>query len=124
MPLYRRGPGQEYVKSSLGITLMQLVNYTESLEIDPVKVRQLHRYVLHCQTCVWMTIVIYTIRGTPTWGFIVAQLITFNCIISLAECLRSCSEAGILRGADLVEGNGGRGKLSTHKIAIQRGVNL
>ena len=35
----RRGPGQEYVKSSLGITLMELVNYTQSLEIDPVKVK-------------------------------------------------------------------------------------
>ena len=34
----RRGPGQEYVKSSLGVTLMELVNYTHSLEIDPVKV--------------------------------------------------------------------------------------
>ena len=27
------------MKSSLGITLMELVNYTQSLEIDPVKVK-------------------------------------------------------------------------------------
>ena len=46
---YRRGPGQEYVKSSLGDTLMKLVSYTESLEIDPVKVR---RHVLVCSCLV------------------------------------------------------------------------
>ena len=36
--LHRRGPGQEFVKSSLGDTIKQLVSYDGSMEIDPLKV--------------------------------------------------------------------------------------
>ena len=32
------------MKSSLGVTLMELVNYTQSLEIDPVKVRNVYSF--------------------------------------------------------------------------------
>ncbi|XP_064394192.1 uncharacterized protein LOC135341540 isoform X2 [Halichondria panicea] len=36
----RRGPGQEFVKSSLGETIKKLVNYDGSMEIDPLKIYQ------------------------------------------------------------------------------------
>lgn len=49
----RRGPGQEYVKSSLGVTLMELVNYTNSLEIDPVKVKGMILFVHLHRVCAY-----------------------------------------------------------------------
>lgn len=36
----RRGPGQEYVKSTLGDTILRLVAYDKSLEVDPLKIYQ------------------------------------------------------------------------------------
>ena len=38
--LCRRGPGQEYVKSSLGEVVQKILTYDKSLEIDPIKVRR------------------------------------------------------------------------------------
>ena len=40
--LFRRGPGQEYAKSSLGETIQNLVSFDQSLEIDPLKVQCTH----------------------------------------------------------------------------------
>ena len=37
--IYRRGPGQEYVKSALGEVVQNILSYDKSLEIDPLKVR-------------------------------------------------------------------------------------
>lgn len=34
----RRGPGQEYIKSSLGDTIQKLIAFDKSLEIDPMKI--------------------------------------------------------------------------------------
>jgi Ras GTPase-activating-like protein IQGAP2/3 len=34
----RRGPGQEYVKSSLGEVVQKIISYDKSLEIDPLKI--------------------------------------------------------------------------------------
>ena len=36
----RRGPGQEYVKSTLGDVILKLVSYDKSLEVDPLKIYQ------------------------------------------------------------------------------------
>lgn len=36
----RRGPGQEYVKSTLGEILLKLIAYDKSLEVDPLKIYQ------------------------------------------------------------------------------------
>ena len=49
---------------------MQLVSYTESLEIDPVKVRLLQHCVPHCQTCVWddYNIIIYFVLWYSHFG--------------------------------------------------------
>ena len=39
---FRRGPGQEYARSSLGETIQSLVSFDQSLEIDPLKVQCAH----------------------------------------------------------------------------------
>ena len=36
----RRGPGQEYVKSTLGDIILKLIAYDKSLEVDPLKIYQ------------------------------------------------------------------------------------
>ncbi len=36
----RRGPGQEYVKSTLGDIILKLIAYDHSLEVDPLKIYQ------------------------------------------------------------------------------------
>lgn len=36
----RRGPGQEYVKSTLGDIILKLISYDKSLEVDPLKIYQ------------------------------------------------------------------------------------
>ena len=36
----RRGPGQEYVKSTLGDVILKLIAYDKSLEVDPLKIYQ------------------------------------------------------------------------------------
>ena len=36
----RRGPGQEYVKSTLGDIILKLLAYDKSLEVDPLKIYQ------------------------------------------------------------------------------------
>lgn len=36
----RRGPGQEYVKSTLGDIIQKLLAYDKSLEVDPLKIYQ------------------------------------------------------------------------------------
>ncbi len=36
----RRGPGQEYVKSTLGETIVKLISYDKSMEVDPIKIYQ------------------------------------------------------------------------------------
>ena len=36
----RRGPGQEYVKSTLGDIILKLIGYDKSLEVDPLKIYQ------------------------------------------------------------------------------------
>jgi len=36
----RRGPGQEYVKTTLGDIILKLIAYDKSLEVDPLKIYQ------------------------------------------------------------------------------------
>lgn len=46
--LIRRGPGQEYVKSSLGSVIEKLVGMNDPLELHPIKVTALLEYLLIC----------------------------------------------------------------------------
>ena len=50
----RRGPGQEYVKSSLGSVIEDLVDMTDPLELHPIKVTVI------LESFVIMVIVVHT----------------------------------------------------------------
>ena len=60
----RRGPGQEYVKSSLGSVIEKLVDMSDPLELHPIKVNVLLDSLLMyvCMSvclCVYVSICLY-----------------------------------------------------------------